>query len=100
MRKNTGDKEEKTRDLFLALWIPDEFMRRVEADQPWSLMCPHKCPGLSDVWGDDFVKLYKKCVFLLLVNTMLMTYLVPLKNLYIYIILKLSLQFININKKK
>lgn len=63
LRKNTGDKEEKTRDLFLALWIPDEFMRRVEADQHWSLMCPHKCPGLSDVWGDDFVKLYKKCVF-------------------------------------
>jgi len=50
--------------LFLALWIPDEFMRRVEADQLWSLMCPHKCPGLSDVWGDDFVKLYKKYVFL------------------------------------
>lgn len=60
LRKNTGDKEEKTRDLFLALWIPDEFMRRVEADQLWSLMCPRKCPGLSDVWGDEFVKLYKK----------------------------------------
>ncbi|VVC41387.1 Ribonucleotide reductase R1 subunit, N-terminal,Ribonucleotide reductase large subunit, N- [Cinara cedri] len=60
LRKNTGNKEEKTRDLFLALWIPDEFMRRVEADQLWSLMCPHKCPGLADVWGDDFVTLYKK----------------------------------------
>lgn len=48
--------------MFLALWIPDEFMRRVEADQPWSLMCPRKCPGLSDVWGDEFVKLYKKYV--------------------------------------
>lgn len=46
----------------MALWIPDEFMRRVEADQLWSIMCPHKCPGLSDVWGDDFVTLYKKYV--------------------------------------
>lgn len=67
LRKNTGDKEEKTRDLFLALWIPDEFMRRVEADELWSLMCPRKCPGLSDVWGDEFVKLYKKYVLNLLI---------------------------------
>ncbi|VVC37066.1 Hypothetical protein CINCED_3A005569 [Cinara cedri] len=59
LRKNTGDKEKKTRDLFLGLWIPDEFMKRVEADELWSLMCPYKCPGLSDVWGADFVTLYK-----------------------------------------
>jgi len=58
MRKNHGDEELKARDLFYALWIPDLFMERVKADGPWTLMCPDECPGLADVYGDDFAKLY------------------------------------------
>jgi ribonucleoside-diphosphate reductase alpha subunit len=58
MRKNHGDEELKARDLFYALWIPDLFMERVKSDQGWTLMCPDECPGLSDVYGDDFVQLY------------------------------------------
>jgi ribonucleoside-diphosphate reductase alpha chain len=58
MRKNHGDEELKARDLFYALWIPDLFMERVKADGDWTLMCPNECPGLADVWGADFVKLY------------------------------------------
>jgi ribonucleoside-diphosphate reductase subunit M1 len=50
----------RARDLFFALWIPDLFMKRVEADQHWTLMCPNECPGLEDVWGEDFEKLYVK----------------------------------------
>ena len=60
MRKNHGDEELKARDLFYALWIPDLFMKRINEDGMWSLMCPHKCPGLADVYGDDFDKLYEK----------------------------------------
>ena len=60
MRKNHGDEELKARDLFYALWIPDLFMERVKADGPWTLMCPDECPGLSDVYGDDFKELYTK----------------------------------------
>ncbi|XP_022186940.1 ribonucleoside-diphosphate reductase large subunit [Nilaparvata lugens] len=60
LKKNTGKEEVRARDLFYALWVPDLFMRRVEADQMWSLMCPHDCPGLSDVWGEEFEKLYTK----------------------------------------
>ena len=60
MRKNHGDEELKARDLFYALWIPDLFMKRVNEDGMWSLMCPHKCPGLSDVYGDHFDNLYEK----------------------------------------
>ena len=60
MRKNHGDEELKARDLFYALWIPDLFMKRVNEDGMWSLMCPHKCPGLSNVYGDDFDNLYEK----------------------------------------
>ena len=59
-RKNTGKEEQRARDLFYALWIPDLFMRRVEANADWTLMCPTECPGLEDVWGDDFEKLYTK----------------------------------------
>jgi ribonucleotide reductase alpha subunit len=59
MRKNHGDEELKARDLFYALWIPDLFMERVGSDGTWTLMCPHECPGLADVYGDDFVKLYE-----------------------------------------
>ena len=60
MRKNHGDEELKARDLFYALWVPDLFMERVKSNDKWTLMCPDECPGLSDVYGDDFVKLYTK----------------------------------------
>jgi len=60
MRKNHGDEELKARDLFYALWISDLFMERVEQDGDWTLMCPDECPGLSDVYGDEFTKLYQK----------------------------------------
>jgi len=60
LRLNTGDEEMRCRDLFTALWIPDEFMRRVQSDGEWTLMCPDECPGLSDVHGDAFDALYKR----------------------------------------
>jgi ribonucleoside-diphosphate reductase alpha subunit len=60
MKKNHGDEEMRARDLFYALWISDLFMERVKANAKWSLFCPHECPGLSDVYGDDFVSLYEK----------------------------------------
>lgn len=50
----------RARELFYALWIPDLFMKRVENDQNWTLMCPNECPGLSDVWGEEFERLYEK----------------------------------------
>ncbi len=59
MRKNHGDEEMKARDLFYALWIPDLFMQRVKTDGKWTLMCPDECPGLADVHGEEFVKLYE-----------------------------------------
>ncbi len=58
LRLNQGDEESRARDLFTALWIPDLFMKRVEEDGDWSLMCPNECPGLSNVYGDEFEKLY------------------------------------------
>lgn len=58
LRKNTGKEEGRARDLFYALWIPDLFMKRVEENGEWSLLCPHECPGLSDTWGEEFEKLY------------------------------------------
>jgi len=58
MRKNHGDEELKARDLFYALWIPDLFMERVKAGGKWTLMCPNECPGLADVYGEQFVELY------------------------------------------
>lgn len=60
LRKNHGKEEQRARDLFYALWIPDLFMQRVHEDKEWSLMCPHECPGLQDTWGEDFVKLYEQ----------------------------------------
>ncbi|CAK9253189.1 unnamed protein product, partial [Sphagnum jensenii] len=60
LRKNTGSEELRARDLFYGLWVPDLFMRRVEADGMWSLMCPHECPGLHDCWGEQFEQLYEK----------------------------------------
>jgi ribonucleoside-diphosphate reductase alpha chain len=58
IRKNHGKEELRARDLFTALWIPDLFMKRVEKEELWSLMCPNECPGLSDVYGEEFERLY------------------------------------------
>lgn len=60
LRKNHGKEEMRARDLFLALWINDLFMKRVEADEKWTLMCPNECPGLCDVYGEEFEQLYLK----------------------------------------
>merc|ERR1719384_1440627 len=60
LRKNHGKEEQRARDLFYALWIPDLFMKRVKEFGMWSLMCPHECPGLADCWGEEFEKLYTK----------------------------------------
>ncbi len=60
MRKNHGDEELKARDLFYGLWIPDLFMDRVKTNSTWTLMCPDECPGLSDVYGDEFKELYER----------------------------------------
>ncbi|OCT96257.1 hypothetical protein XELAEV_18013932mg [Xenopus laevis] len=60
LKKNTGKEEQRARDLFYAMWIPDLFMKRVENNLDWSLMCPHECPGLEEVWGDKFEELYEK----------------------------------------
>ena len=58
LKLNQGAEEDRARHLFYALWIPDLFMRRVEEGGDWTLMCPHECPGLSDVWGAEFEKMY------------------------------------------
>ncbi len=60
LKKNHGKEEMRARDLFYAMWISDLFMKRVEEDSSWTLMCPNECPGLSDSHGDKFEKLYKK----------------------------------------
>ena len=60
LKKNTGKEEDRARDLFYALWIPDLFMKRVEENGEWTLMCPNECPGMSDVYGDEFETLYLK----------------------------------------
>ena len=60
LRKNHGKEENRARDLFYALWIPDLFMQRVKENGEWTLMCPHECPGLSDTHGKEFEKLYTK----------------------------------------
>lgn len=60
LRLNQGDEEARCRDLFSALWIPDLFMKRVEQGGMWSLFCPDKAPGLSDVYGEEFERLYTK----------------------------------------
>ncbi|RPA97268.1 hypothetical protein L873DRAFT_1810083 [Choiromyces venosus 120613-1] len=60
LRKNHGKEEVRARDLFYALWIPDLFMKRVEANADWSLFCPNEAPGLADVWGEEFEALYNK----------------------------------------
>ena len=60
IRLNQGDEEARCRDLFSAMWIPDLFMRRVEANGNWSLFCPDRASGLSDVYGKEFDELYEK----------------------------------------
>lgn len=60
LRKNHGNEEERARDLFYALWIPDLFMERVKNDGMWSLMCPDECKHLSDLYGDEFKEMYEK----------------------------------------
>jgi len=59
LKKNTGAETERARDLFLALTINDIFMKRVESDGIWSLMCPHDCPDLLDKYGDEFTRIYE-----------------------------------------
>ena len=60
LKLNQGAEEDRARDLFYGLWIPDLFMRRMEMNQEWTLMCPSECPGLADVWGEAFETLYTK----------------------------------------
>jgi len=60
LRKNHGKEEMRARDLFYALWVSDLFMRRVEANEEWSLFCPHEAPGLADCWGKEFEDLYER----------------------------------------
>ena len=60
LRKNHGKEEMRARDLFFALWTPDLFMQRVKEGGDWTLMCPNECPGLADVYGKEFEKLYTK----------------------------------------
>ncbi len=59
LRKNHGKEEMRARDLFYALWTPDLFMQRVEANGDWSFFCPNECPGLQDAYGQEFKELYE-----------------------------------------
>jgi ribonucleoside-diphosphate reductase alpha chain len=58
LKKNTGKEEMRARDLFFAMWTSDLFMKRVQEDSYWTLMCPNECPGLCDVYGEEFDALY------------------------------------------
>ncbi|MCM8569835.1 ribonucleoside-diphosphate reductase subunit alpha [Gramella jeungdoensis] len=60
LKKNHGKEEMRARDLFYAMWMPDLFMKRVQEDGKWTLMCPNECPGLFDTYGEEFEKLYEK----------------------------------------
>lgn len=60
LKKNHGKEENRARDLFYAMWTPDLFMKRVEENGDWTLMCPHECPGLYDTHGVEFEKLYTR----------------------------------------
>lgn len=60
LKKNHGKEEYRARDLFYAIWMCDLFMKRVETDGDWTLMCPAECPGLVEVWGEKFEQLYTK----------------------------------------
>jgi ribonucleoside-diphosphate reductase alpha chain len=59
LKLNQGAEEDRARDLFYGLWIPDLFMKRMEAKQDWTLMCPAECPGLADCHSEEFEKLYE-----------------------------------------
>ena len=59
LKLNTGAEEDRARDLFYGLWIPDEFMARVKEGKDWTLMCPSECPGLADVHSEEFTILYR-----------------------------------------
>ena len=59
LKKNHGKEEMRARDLFYAMWVPDLFMKRVQEDGEWTLMCPNECPHLFDTYGDEFEKLYE-----------------------------------------
>ncbi|MGB5378813.1 ribonucleoside-diphosphate reductase subunit alpha, partial [Muriicola sp.] len=60
LKKNHGKEEMRARDLFYAMWIPDLFMKRVEADGDWTLMCPNECPGLFTTHSEEFEELYTR----------------------------------------
>ena len=60
LKKNHGKEEMRARDLFYAMWIPDLFMKCVQEDGPWTLMCPNECPGLCDTHSEEFEALYSK----------------------------------------
>jgi len=60
LKKNTGVEDQRARDLFYAMWVPDLFMKRVKDNGDWTLMCPNECPGLSDAYGEEFEALYTK----------------------------------------
>ncbi|MBL0743367.1 ribonucleoside-diphosphate reductase subunit alpha [Chryseolinea lacunae] len=60
LKKNHGKEEMRARDLFFAVWIPDLFMQRVENNEMWSLFCPNEAPGLAEVYGEEFERLYEK----------------------------------------
>ena len=60
LKKNHGKEEMRARDLFYAMWISDLFMERVQEDGTWTLMCPHECPGMSEVHSEEFEALYTK----------------------------------------
>jgi ribonucleoside-diphosphate reductase alpha chain len=60
LKKNHGKEEMRARDLFYAMWIPDLFMKRVQEDGPWTLMCPNECPNLFDIHSEEFEELYMK----------------------------------------
>lgn len=60
LKKNHGNELERARDLFYGLWIPDLFMKRVESNGQWTLLCPNECPGLSDCYGEEFETLYTR----------------------------------------
>lgn len=58
LKKNTGDENLRARDLFYGIWIPDLFMERVKNNEEWSMFCPHQCPRLNDVYGEEYRHLY------------------------------------------
>jgi ribonucleoside-diphosphate reductase alpha chain len=60
LRKNHGNQDERCLDLFTAAWLPDLFMKRVEANADWSMFCPDECPGLADVYGEEYERLYER----------------------------------------